>query len=99
MSVLIEDMTLPRTCWDCPLCDYGSLENCTLLDSSVSEDDRRMECPLKESSNISAHWEWDSESNTHKCSNCGTEAPFSVCKNYEPRNYCPKCGAKMDLEI
>lgn len=35
---------------------------------------------------------------TPKCSICGWRMPYSEDSFLDARNYCPNCGAKMDLE-
>lgn len=40
---------------------------------------------------VHARWELLSEHRSHKCSVCGR-------RDWYATNYCPNCGAKMDLE-
>lgn len=36
---------------------------------------------------------------TPKCSCCGWKMPYSEDSTLDARNYCPNCGAKMDVEV
>ena len=45
------------------------------------------------------HAEWLSKAMRIMCSDCGAEFNDEIAymlNNYEPMNYCPACGAKMD---
>ena len=47
------------------------------------------------------HGQWEKQSGLYSCSECGTTCPYDVQADvieYWTCNYCPKCGAKMDLE-
>jgi ribosomal protein S27AE len=43
------------------------------------------------------HWE-QVDDNKCKCTNCGTVAFIALYPNGANNNYCPNCGAKMDLK-
>lgn len=48
-----------------------------------------------------AHGRWILEFysySTPKCSICGWSMPYSEDSFLDARNYCPNCGARMDLE-
>ena len=47
------------------------------------------------------HGRWEKQSGLYSCSECGMTCPYDVQADvieYWVCNYCPKCGAKMDLE-
>ena len=47
------------------------------------------------------HGRWEKQSGLYSCSECGKTCPYDVQADvieYWACNYCPKCGAKMDLE-
>ena len=47
------------------------------------------------------HGQWEKQSGLYSCSECGKTCPYDVQADvieYWTCNYCPKCGAKMDLE-
>lgn len=47
------------------------------------------------------HGRWEKQRGIHSCSECGMTCPYDVQADvieYWTCNYCPKCGAKMDLE-
>ena len=48
------------------------------------------------------HGEWKQESTFYIiCSNCGAEmvpCPYVMWSKYTKMNYCPNCGARMDLK-
>ena len=42
---------------------------------------------------------WEYEHGAWQCSNCGEDNPYGLDYDTEKfSNYCPRCGAKMDLE-
>lgn len=49
-----------------------------------------------------AKWVYNTDDFTpkHRCTNCGYNKPIMAGENVtqEPKNYCPNCGAKMDLK-
>ena len=47
------------------------------------------------------HGRWEKQSGLYSCSECGMTCPYDVQADvieYWACNYCPNCGAKMDLE-
>lgn len=47
------------------------------------------------------HGRWEKQNGLYSCSECGKTCPYDVQADvieYWACNYCPKCGAKMDLE-
>ena len=47
------------------------------------------------------HGQWEKQSGLYSCSECGKTCPYDVQADvieYWTCNYCPNCGAKMDLE-
>ena len=47
------------------------------------------------------HGRWEKQSGLYSCSECGKTCPYDVQADvieYWACNYCPNCGAKMDLE-
>ena len=47
------------------------------------------------------HGRWEKQSGLYSCSECGRTCPYDVQADvieYWACNYCPNCGAKMDLE-
>ena len=42
-------------------------------------------------------WEWDTE-DIYKCSNCAEKSHVKEVMGHPEWEYCPNCGAKMDLE-
>ena len=47
------------------------------------------------------HGRWEKQSGLYSCSECGTTCPYDVQADvieYWACNYCPNCGATMDLE-
>ena len=47
------------------------------------------------------HGRWEKQSGLYSCSECGKTCPYDVQADvieYWTCNYCPECGAKMDLE-
>ena len=47
------------------------------------------------------HGRWEKKRGLYSCSECGMTCPYDVQADvieYWTCNYCPKCGAKMDLE-
>ena len=47
------------------------------------------------------HGRWETQSGLYSCSECGMTCPYDVQADvieYWACNYCPNCGAKMDLE-
>ena len=47
------------------------------------------------------HGRWEKQSGLYSCSECGKTCPYDVQADvieYWVCNYCPDCGAKMDLE-
>ena len=46
------------------------------------------------------HGQWEKQSGLYSCSECGTTCPYDVQADvieYWTCNYCPNCGAKMDM--
>ena len=46
------------------------------------------------------HGRWEKQSGLYSCSECGMTCPYDVQADvieYWACNYCPNCGAKMDL--
>lgn len=47
------------------------------------------------------HGRWEKQNGLYSCSECGKTCPYDVQADvieYWACNYCPECGAKMDLE-
>lgn len=47
------------------------------------------------------HGRWEKQSGLYSCSECGKTCPYDVQADvieYWTCNYCPGCGAKLDLE-
>ena len=47
------------------------------------------------------HGQWEKQRGLYSCSECGTTCPYDVQADvieYWTCNYCPNCGAKMDLK-
>ena len=47
------------------------------------------------------HGRWEKQQGLYSCSECGKVCPYDVQADvieYWPCNYCPNCGARMDLE-
>ena len=47
------------------------------------------------------HGRWEKQRGIYSCSECGMTCPYDVQADvieYWACNYCPNCGAKMDLE-
>ena len=47
------------------------------------------------------HGRWEKQSGLYSCSECGMTCPYDVQADvieYWTCNYCPECGAEMDLE-
>ena len=42
-------------------------------------------------------WEWDTE-DIYRCSNCAEKSHVKEVMGHPEWDYCPNCGAKMDLE-
>lgn len=50
---------------------------------------------------IVPHGRWEKQQGLYSCSRCGKTCPYDVQADvivYWRCNYCPNCGAKMDLE-
>ena len=48
------------------------------------------------------HGRWEKKSGLYSCSECGVTCPYDVQADiieYWSCNYCPNCGAKMDVDI
>ena len=48
------------------------------------------------------HGRWENKSGLYSCSECGRTCPYDVQADvieYWSCNYCPNCGAKMDIGI
>ena len=48
------------------------------------------------------HGRWEKQSGLYSCSECGMTCPYDVQADaieYWACNYCPNCGAKMDLDL
>ena len=48
------------------------------------------------------HGRWEKKRGLYSCSECGVTCPYDVQADvieYWSCNYCPNCGAKMDLEV
>lgn len=95
MGIIISDMELPKSCYDCP-CHDEEWGYCNLLKQFTDGVCGRLaDCPLKESEPvIHAHWEqkayFPDGTPAWVCSRCGhpEEAKYSYCN----------CGARMDEE-
>ena len=66
-------------------------------------DDDIAEMPTIDPESLRAKGRWvfvDAVSPNVKCSLCGELAPFDLMADYhsERTNYCPNCGAKMEVE-
>lgn len=57
------------------------------------------EMPAISSETLAKHGRWEYEHGAWQCSRCAEDNPYGI--DFETRkcsNYCPNCGAKMDLE-
>ena len=48
------------------------------------------------------HGRWENKSGLYSCSECGITCPYDVQADvieYWSCNYCPNCGAKMDVDV
>ncbi len=101
MSVLIKSMDMPASCWDCPLERYSECYNGREIESrerpewcplhEVTEDFKKMEHGKME------HGKWvEVEGEGYDtCSLCGgSDLIRGLACEFD---YCPHCGAKMDL--
>lgn len=44
------------------------------------------------------HWIWHSEERGYLCSECGSGCLLNYESDWHKSDWCPHCGAKMDLE-
>lgn len=47
---------------------------------------------------VHGRWEWVTD-DIYKCSNCDEKSHVKEVMGQPDYNYCPNCGAKMDLEV
>lgn len=106
MSIIIDDMKMPKSCITCPFehngdCYGGKLK--WIMDIEGFDYYRHPCCPLIEAEPIK-HGRWlrtDAYPHRIYCSECYA----TFIRNDEflklndiPHNYCPNCGARMNLE-
>ena len=106
MSILIRNMEMPQSCFDCPLSyvfpysEDNFMVKCAPLNRKTSEDTKRNDCPLIEvPEQKHGKWiyyntikTWDGwEHRQYRCSLCGR---FTTDNDL----FCPNCGARMDGE-
>lgn len=105
MSVIVKTMDMPESCVECRFLAYddystGCEYECTALKEFMNEDDlpmrRRKDCPLIQVKQ--GHWvkQWETKhARMLMCSEC--KVVFNVGTGREG-NYCPECGAIMNVE-
>ncbi len=89
MSVLINNMKMPKNCLDCPMIndeDWCVLQETPINDSDVPStwEELKEGCPLEER----PEGHWIKRSHILYCSECGKSAVYGG-------NFCPTCGADM----
>jgi len=89
MGVLIRGMEMPKNCFTCPfknleICD----EDCPLVEVPSAD---VVEVKHGKWIVLDDRWEFEEV----KCSNCGCVEYFN--KGWKKFNYCPTCGATMDM--
>ena len=91
MSIIIQGIEMPKSCIDCP-CHDGEWGCCNITNNYIGFDENRpQDCPLKEvTPAIHAHWILK-DTGLPECSHCGGCCLYMA-------DYCPNCGAKMDVE-
>ena len=103
MSVLVKDMEMPGSCYQCNMCVnvlYGEdiVVICTALEKEIIAlmAERQDDCPLVEVPSadvrpvVHGEWLWDGYNYRYPyvCNICGTYMDYKS-------NFCPNCGAEM----
>ena len=91
MAILIKDMKMPPSCYECKLTGLARVEG-IICDQDGPGSDM---CPLGEVPTSHGRWIWRG-GNLYECSECGA---IVVTQDYIPielHYFCRGCGAKMD---
>lgn len=110
MSILIKDMEMPKSCYDCVLShSFFRDMNCANLEGMSGfvgalphTDDRHPDCPLVLVTQPKTG-RWVLSGGYWRCSECKEKALLKLdksnggCNEYMPikSNYCPNCGIEM----
>lgn len=90
MGVYIKNIYKPKACVDCIFWQFCDLWRNINWGGKPPED-----CPIESGEVAHGHWIFDRYKHIvcpFTCSNCVKTAPMAY-------NYCPHCGAKMDVEV
>ena len=88
MSVILTDMDMPDSCYECRLKTRCELAMANGWLGNKRDDN----CPLKPYEERKGEWirQTDDYHDYYECDNCGIAVGLD-----DIRNYCPRCGAKM----